>query len=209
VPSDLVGSGGGVWTEEDEGNIVFTGSDTAGLWAIPASGGMGRDLLALDRNAESDFHEIDALPEGRGLIVSGVLAASFSPDGRYLTYESLESGRSEIYVRPFPEGEGRVQVSTGGGISPLWSMTGEIFYMDGSAILAASIATSGGSPAVSKPMVLFQTRGDTNLAPVFEVTPDGKTFYMLRSRGRDQVSVILNWPRDLAQIEATGRSAGR
>jgi hypothetical protein len=137
------------------------------------------------------------------------LGASFSPDGRYLTYESLESGRSEIYVRPFPEGEGRVQVSTSGGILPVWSKTGEIFYMDGSAILAASIATSGGSPTVSKPVVLFQTRGDTNLAPVFEVTPDGKTFYMLRTRGRDQVSVILNWPRDLAQIEAAATSAAR
>jgi hypothetical protein len=126
-----------------------------------------------------------------------------------LTYESLESGRSEIYVRPFPEGEGRVQVSNGGGMSPVWSKTGEIFYVDGSAILAATIATSGGSPTVSKPVVLFQTRGDTNLAPVFEATPDGKTFYVLRTRGRDQVSVILNWPRDLAQIEAAATSAAR
>jgi hypothetical protein len=42
---------------------------------------------------------------------------------------------------------------------------------------------------------------------VFDVTPDGKTFFMLRTRGREQVSVILNWPRDLTQIEAGGRSA--
>jgi Tol biopolymer transport system component len=137
------------------------------------------------------------------------LGASFSPDGRFLAFESPESGRSEVYVRPFPHGDQRLQVSTDGGLGPVWTRNGEIIFVSGTAIAAASITTSGGSPTVSKPVVLFQTSGDTNLAPVFEVTPDGKTFYMLRTRGRDHVSVILNWPRDLAQIEATGRSAGR
>jgi Tol biopolymer transport system component len=135
------------------------------------------------------------------------LGACFSPDGRYIAFESPESGRSEIYVRPFPQGDQRVQVSTDGGVAPVWTTHGEIVYVSGSAIVAASITTSGGSPVVSKPVVLFQAGGETNLAPLFEVTPDGKTFYMLRARGREQVSVILNWPRELAQIEAAGKSA--
>jgi serine/threonine-protein kinase len=136
-------------------------------------------------------------------------AASFSPDGRYLAFESTESERSEIFVRPFPEGDQRVQVSTDGGFSPVWTNGGEILYVSGSAIVAASIATGGGSLTVSKPVVLFQTGGSIGLAPVFAVTPDGKTLLMLRSRGREQVSVILNWPRDLAQIEAAGGSVIR
>jgi Tol biopolymer transport system component len=133
--------------------------------------------------------------------------ASFSPDGRYLAFESPESGRSEIYVRPFPEGDQRVQVSTDGGVAPVWTKNGEIVYVSGSAIAAASITTNGGSPVVSKPVVLFQTGGNTGLAGVFEITPDGKTLFMLRTLGREQVSVILNWPRELAQIEAAGKSA--
>jgi Tol biopolymer transport system component len=133
-------------------------------------------------------------------------AASFSPDGRYLAFESPESGRSEIYVRPFPDGDQRVQVSTDGGNSPLWAKNGELFYVSGSAIVAASITGRAGSLAVSKPIVLFHAEGDTGLVSAFDVTPDGKTFFMLRSRGREQVSVILNWPRDLAQIEAAGAS---
>ena len=114
----------------------------------------------------------------------------------------------DVAVKVLPEGLA-TDATRLARFTPVWSKTGEIFYVDGSAILAASIATSGGSPTVSRPVVLFQTRGDTNLAPVFEVTPDGKTFYMLRTRGRDQVSVILNWPRDLAQIEAAATSAAR
>jgi Tol biopolymer transport system component len=135
------------------------------------------------------------------------LAASFSPDGRYLAFESPESGRSEVYVRPFPDGDQRIQVSTDGGAVPVWTNNGEIIYLSGTAIASASITTSGGAPTVSKPVILFQTGGETKLAPVFDVTPDGKTFFMLRTRGREQVSVILNWPRDLKQIEAGGRSA--
>jgi hypothetical protein len=55
---------------------------------------------------------------------------------------------------------------------------------------------------VSKPALLFRTGGDTQLASAFDVTPDGQHFLMLRSRGREHVSLILNWPRELARIEA-------
>ena len=53
----------------------------------------------------------------------------FSPDGRWIAYYSNESGRNEVYVRPFPEPGGKWQISTDGGVSPIWSrMRGEIFY---------------------------------------------------------------------------------
>src|SRR5258706_2718859 len=53
----------------------------------------------------------------------------FSPDGRWLAYMSLESGGPEVYVRPFPGPGGKWQVSTGGGVMPVWSRNGrELFY---------------------------------------------------------------------------------
>src|SRR5262249_31946365 len=57
--------------------------------------------------------------------------ADLSPDGRWIAYESNESGRSEIYVHPYPDVDsGRWQVSNGGGTRPLWARTGrELFYM--------------------------------------------------------------------------------
>jgi Tol biopolymer transport system component len=52
----------------------------------------------------------------------------FSPDGKWVAYQSNESGRFEVYVRPFPGPGGQWQVSTGGGISPRWQADGEELY---------------------------------------------------------------------------------
>jgi len=112
-------------------------------------------------------------------------------------------------VRPFPEGDRRVQVSTGGGTMPVWTKSGEIFYTAGSAVVSARIDTRGGALAVSKPVVLFPVTAENKLLPPFDVTPDGTTFYMLRSGGGSQISVVLNWPRDLARIEASAASTAR
>ena len=55
--------------------------------------------------------------------------AQFSPDGRWLAYQSNESGRFEVYVRPFPEGDPKLTVSAEGGFEPMWSPRGgELFY---------------------------------------------------------------------------------
>jgi serine/threonine-protein kinase len=72
-----------------------------------------------------------------------------SPDGRWLAYESNESGQFEIYVRPFPNvNDGRWQVSTGGGTTPVWNRSGrELFYLTpgGQALMAAAILDVSGS----------------------------------------------------------------
>jgi serine/threonine-protein kinase len=133
--------------------------------------------------------------------------ASFSPDGRWLAYESTETGRSEIYVRPFPEGEQRFQLSTGGGESPVWSRGGEVVYFASGGLYAVAITIRGDSLAVSKPVLLFRAGGETHLAPIFDVMPDGQRFIMLRSRGRQHVSLILNWSREIARLETPSAAA--
>jgi hypothetical protein len=67
APEGLSGSGAGVWTVS--GDLVFAGSDTVGLLSTPAHGGSPREILPLDKNHETDFHHVSALPEGRGLLV--------------------------------------------------------------------------------------------------------------------------------------------
>jgi len=132
--------------------------------------------------------------------------ASFSPDGRWLAYEDYDSGRFEVYVRPFPQGPGRWQVSTNGGSSPRWSRNGEVFYLGADALQAASITTRGDSVEVSKPSRLFPVGGESRLIPSFDATPDGQHFFMLRSSGRHQISLVLNWPRDLRRLLADNPS---
>ena len=69
----------------------------------------------------------------------------FSPDGRYVAYMSNESGRFEVYVRPFPAGDGKWTLSTSGGALPRWSRRGdELFYVEGNALMAVPVSTRAG-----------------------------------------------------------------
>jgi len=84
-----------------------------------------------------------------------------SPDGKWMAYSSNETGRSEIYIRPFPEGPGKIQVSVNGGVFPRWRRDGrELYFMSllslGS-MLAADIRVSGASVEREVPRTLFQT----------------------------------------------------
>ncbi len=82
---------------------------------------------------------------------------ALSPDGRWLAYESDESGDAEIYVRPFPDVDaGRWQVSTGGGVQAAWARSGrELFYRSGTALLAVPVQTGTGFVA-GTPKTLFE-----------------------------------------------------
>jgi len=94
----------------------------------------------------------------------------FSPDGRWLAYYSNESGRYEVYVRPFAAPaagaataavvSGQWQISTDGGISPAWSPDGqELYYLDPAGnMLAAPVIATGNAPEVGAPEVLFPAR---------------------------------------------------
>ena len=98
----------------------------------------GFDIWYLERKGEGgdwEPHPYLQTPYAEGL-------AKLSPDGPFVVYQSNESGRDEIYVRPFPEGGGRTAVSTNGGTQPRWSTDGkEIFYVEGSTLMAVQVST--------------------------------------------------------------------
>jgi len=107
-------------------------------------------------------------------------APSFSPDGRWLAYHSNESGRDEVYVRPFPppaSGQSsRWQVSNNGGTAPRWSRNGrELMYQAGDQIMAASYTVSGDAFVADKPRVWIAALGGTTNTPGgWDLAPDGK-----------------------------------
>jgi len=102
---------------------------------------------------------------------------AFSPDGRWLAYQSNESGTFEVYVRPFPGPGGKWQISTGGGSHPLWSRDGRelLFRALDQRVMAVGYNTKGDSFTPGKPRVWSETRlanaGDTS---VYDLAPDGK-----------------------------------
>ncbi len=119
---------------------------------------------------------------------------AFSPDGKWIAYQSNESGVYEIYVRPFPGPGGRWQISVGGGTYPEWSRDGkELFYRAPDRnMMAANYAESSDSFRADKPRVWssgqFTNRQSTF---TFSLHPDGKRFAVLKAPGADTVATPI------------------
>ncbi|HUP52353.1 MAG TPA: protein kinase [Longimicrobiales bacterium] len=134
-----------------------------------------------------------------------------SPDGRWIAYQSNETDRFEVYVRPFPNvQDGRWQVSTEGGTSPRWAGDGrELFFKDDRRnLVVASVDAAGGSFRAGRPEVLFSIPSDivvgSALTMPYDVTADGERFLMARvagdtSGGGTAPSFVLvqNWVQEL------------
>ncbi len=129
----------------------------------------------------------------------------FSPDGRWVAYQSDESGRFEVYVRGFPSG-GQWQVSTEGGFRPRWRPDGrELFYISPERKLMTVTVESGEPFRASPPRILFQTKlaGPlvTGIRSNYAVAPpDGKRFLIVTETGQappPSITVVLNWQSEL------------
>jgi serine/threonine-protein kinase len=129
-----------------------------------------------------------------------------STDGKWLAYQSVASGLSEVFVRPFPGPGPSRQVSNGGGTEPLWSRDGrELFYLQGNKLLAVDVATTP-TLSVSEPRPLFEGRYRTNLNAntAYGVSADGRRFLRIQqaqsNRAADHVEVVLDWFDELRQL---------
>ena len=129
-----------------------------------------------------------------------------SPNGRWLAYVSDESGRPEVYVQSFPDGQdGRWQVSSNGGGAPIWSRDGtEIFYLSLENRITAVPVKLTGTFSAGRPRELFQVPlalSDNN-GNAFDVAPDGRFLMSLPDEGRQNatpITVVMNWTGLLRQ----------
>ena len=136
-----------------------------------------------------------------------------SPDGRWLAYTSYESGRWEVYVRPWPNVEsGRWQVSVNGGDFPVWSRSDDrLFFVNAdSAVLMAARFEGDDGFSVEKPVPLFDLAGydwkSSILSRNFDVDLRGERIIISRTLGRDdRVVVVQNWFEELERLIPTER----
>jgi hypothetical protein len=104
--------------------------------------------------------------------------AAFSPNGKWIAYQSDETGRFEIYVRRFPSGGDKKQASTGGGDYPRWNPNGkELFYASGDEMMTVPVETDS-ELILGRPTMLFEKRRNPDL-PNYAVTPDGQRFIFI------------------------------
>ena len=137
---------------------------------------------------------------------------SLSPDGKWLAYASDETGRFEVFVRPFPDApSAKWQVSTDGGSSPHWSARGnELFYLDAANVMQAAHLTTKPTFTIRSKERLFSASGYfvSPWSQAYDVTSDGQRFLMLRvgsAAGAESSSLVLveNFLTDLQQRMTT------
>ena len=156
--------------------------------------------------------DIEAKTPPRPLLVEPYSESNgvVSPDGRWLAYQSNESGRDEIYVRPFPDvNSGRWQVSATGGTRPLWSRDGrELFYFLPPGIIMSAPIEPGSTFAAGTPAAVVK---GNYLAPqtgrMYDVSPDGQRFLLIKGSRAEgeappppQLIVVQNWLEELKRL---------
>jgi serine/threonine-protein kinase len=171
------GSRGTVFTPNED--YLITMVPEAGKWwirALPLKGDSARKAITL--------------------LVSDIpRQARLSHDGRWLAYISEETGRPEVYVQPFPGPGGRYQVSSGGGIEPIWSpIQSEIFYRGGAWLISATLRTTPELSVVRRDTLFAMNALSGEVQPGYDVFPDGKRFVFPRIVSSDAAPVlVMGW----------------
>jgi hypothetical protein len=111
-------------------------------------------------------------------------AARFSPDGHWVAYTSDESGRAEVYLDSYPQPGRRITISSGGGVHPVWRGDGrELYYWRDGALVAVRLdAAAGGAPVPGAETVLFRAPYNVGVNTMYDVSPDGERFVIVRHR---------------------------
>jgi eukaryotic-like serine/threonine-protein kinase len=217
----LEGPGGAPAWSPDGKTIVFSGPTgfmraPADFSALPAPllpnavrlatsnvswSGDGKWIVAARQNADIVAARTDGDTTIRSLIASPSIERQpmLSPDGRWLAYTSDETGRYEVYVRPFPDvNVTRRQVSLNGGFTPVWARDGkELFFADETMMLYSVSVLSGPTFQAGSPQRLFNASAFGALGQQFDNHPDGRRFLMSRPVGltaqlRDEIVIVEN-----------------
>jgi Tol biopolymer transport system component len=201
VPADGTGSPTPITEADMSLRASSWSSDGARLALAAQDPSLNHDIWVLDTDID---------PEARPFLDSRFAERYpvFSPDGQWLAYASDESGRWEVYVRPYPGPGGRLQVSIGGGSEPRWSGDGrELYYRTSTEMMAVSVSYENDLD-FGRPRVLFS---DTYLQPSqvsadvhsYDVSPDGSRFLMIQRSDEGVVDadlrVVTGWVDTLVE----------
>ncbi|MEQ1855767.1 MAG: protein kinase [Longimicrobiales bacterium] len=225
-----------IWTPDGASVTYYSNRAglSADIWTQRADGS-GQAVIQLDREEplteslwspdgewlvyRTDFDgpgagDILAFRPGRDTLPMPLVATRFaetapaiSPDGRWLAYASNETGRSEIYVVPFPDvGNARWAVSPGGGSEPTWPRSGkEILYRNGQGEMVSVQVETEPTFSTGRTNVLFSTSEyfASQFHRTYDVTADGERFLMMRPVSGDirpNVILVLNFFEELREL---------
>jgi Tol biopolymer transport system component len=163
-----------------DGRFILYGSGGK-LWALSVNGGRKQAVLST---------------------LSGESQANVSPNMKWVTYRSNESGRSEVYVQSFPSPGGERQISTAGGEEPYWRRDGkELFYIEGKRLMAVDVGTDGRIFDFGVPKPLFDVSLEVEARRSrYQIAANGQKFLVVMPLGSRQsvpITVVTNWTAGL------------
>jgi serine/threonine-protein kinase len=134
---------------------------------------------------------------------------AISRDGRWIAYSSNEEGENEVYVQPFPPTGARYKISAAGGVSPVWAPDGRrLYYVTGGGqLFAAELRVTPSFAVLSRAEVFEGSVGYLIINPlfaVFDVSPSGEHFALMRPVGESGLVFVHDWRSELRSL--TGRS---
>lgn len=200
-----------------ENNVTAYGFSADGkeLVFMANSAATHQDLFALPLDLTDREHPKAGTPRVLVQTAATEVFPTLSPDGKWLAYGSNESGRVEVYVKPYPSGSGRWQVSTNGGAAPLWAPNGRALYFlsPDNHIMTAEITPQSDSIAHGQPKqwspVAIHLSG-SNLS--YAIHPDGKRFAVFpaaeaspETKGNAHVTFLLNFTDELRRKLGAGK----
>jgi eukaryotic-like serine/threonine-protein kinase len=181
--------------------LKFNKNQYGALFLAASPDGKSLAYEIIDRATGGDIYTLalggDAQPQAFLHSVANETAPAFSPDGRWLAYESDSSGRKEVYITPFPAGGAQHQVSTSGGERPVWRHDGkEIYYREALRIMAVEVNTKVSPVEFSRPKALFELASGNLNGRYYDVAPDGRflTNTSPLTKKEQSFSLVVNWP---------------
>jgi len=179
---------------EPSGN-VDPGQPLAGVKGTLAEWSPQGDVLAVENYFTSriDFVGVDKPTN----VASGFegFFTTFSPDGRWIAYQSTQTGSAELFVRSYPQGKIVGQVSTGPGWEPRWTSRGDLFYRDGRRWLSTHVSADP-EPRWDPPRVVFQTDFTDTPGQSYDVTNDGQRILVVKRTQpvpTTRINLLVNW----------------
>jgi serine/threonine-protein kinase len=198
-PADGSGPSEVLYQPEQEPYEALVSPDNQWLIYRTAPGGKyPRDILAVRLAGDRPVTPMVTAPSTESL-------PRLSSDGKWLAYQSNESGRFDIYVRPFPGSGARVQVSDLGGTEPIWGRDGRSLYYRGplGEVIHVDVTTGASFSIGARRTVLTGEYLMDSSHPNWDVAPDGRFLLLKRAGAESQAIVVHNWGRELR--EKTGR----
>jgi len=186
---------------EEKPVLKFRRDQFGALFLTVSPDGKSLAYAIIDRATGGDIYTLalggDSKPQPFLHSVANETAPAFSPDGRWLAYESDASGRREAYITPFPTGGAQYQVSTSGGERPVWRHDGkEIYYREGLRIMAVEVNTKASPVEFGSPKALFELASGNLNGRYYDVAPDGRFLANTSplTPKAQSFSLVVNWP---------------